>query len=121
MTDLAHVWGGDLSLSPTGDLAVIDGLEKGRQRVLRRLMTGSPEYIWEPPYGAGIPAYIGSIVDAAEARALILAQMALEPTVLQNPPPQVTVTQIPNGLSANITYTDSGTGTTATLAFDLTQ
>ena len=120
MTDLAHIWGGDLAMSAVNDLATVDGLEKGRQRILRRLMTGPGEYLWQPDYGAGLPAYIGQPVDAQEIQALILSHMALESAVLRNPQPSVTVAPFPNGMAISITYTDSGTGTATTLSFDVT-
>jgi len=119
MPDLAHLWAGDLSFGPTGDLAIVDGLEMGRQRVLRRLLTNPGEYLWQPGYGAGLPTYVGLTPAVAEIAALIGGQMTLEPAVAPDPAPVVTVTAIPNGLSVDIAYTDAGSGSPVTLAFDL--
>ncbi len=41
MPDLSHLWGNDLTLSPTGDLATADTPNVTQQRVLRRLLTKS--------------------------------------------------------------------------------
>ena len=119
MSDVWHIWAGDLAQGPTGDLAVVDGIEMGRQRVLRRLLTNPGEYLWNSTYGAGLPAYVGLAPTVAEVAALIKGQMALEEAVAQNPAPVVTVASIPNGLSVDIQYTDAGTSSPVTLSFDL--
>ncbi len=55
MADLNSPWGGDLQISATGDLALIDGLGRSEQRIIRRLFTNLGAYIWHPEYGASIP------------------------------------------------------------------
>ena len=51
--DLSHYWGGDLSVSPSGDFATVDGQELGVQRIVRRLMTAPGELVYHPKYGGG--------------------------------------------------------------------
>jgi hypothetical protein len=120
MPDLSHQWGSDLSLGPTGDLALAFGLDEGRQRVLRRLLTNPADYLWQPPYGAGLPQKIGQPATVAGIAGLIRGQMGLEPAVARVPEPAIAVAALNNGLSATIAYTDSTTGSAVTLSFDLT-
>ncbi len=54
MYDLSHQWGDDLTVGPTGDMALVTGSVFGQQRVLRRLMTNPGDYIWQLDYGAGL-------------------------------------------------------------------
>lgn len=81
MPDLSQEWGGDLSLTSTGGLALTDGLDLTRQRLLRRLFTNPGSYIWEPGYGAGLGRFIGRPKDTAAIRAVILEQATQEETV----------------------------------------
>ncbi|WP_435018505.1 phage tail protein [Tundrisphaera sp. TA3] len=120
MPDAAHYFSYDLALSATGDLLVADGLEESKQRVLRRLLTNIRDYLWQPGYGAGLPSYIGQLLDEAELGALIKAQMYLEASVSHDPEPVVTLRAIPNGISAQIRYTVAATGQGAYLNFDVT-
>ncbi|WP_028534226.1 hypothetical protein [Paludibacterium yongneupense] len=120
MIDLYHYVGSDLSKSPSGDLKPVTGLERGKQRVLRRLMTNPGDYIFHPDYGAGLGRKVGDIVNVKEWKALILGQMLLESCVAADPEPTVDVKVIEGGASVFIQYTDSGTGETAALSFDVT-
>lgn len=104
--DVFHWWQGDLAAAPNGDLALVDGITLGTQRVIRRLMTNPGEYIWHPDYGAGIPQRIGKISDARVIAAVIKSQIYLEPHVAKSPPPTITVTPILNGVEVLISYTD---------------
>ena len=116
MTDCYHLYGNDLALSATGDLLLADGDDESKQRVLRRLLTNptqydtsgkvtaTGDYLWQPEYGAGLPTYIGAVLDEQELGALIEAQMYLEDSVVQDPPPQVGLRTIPDGVSAQILY-----------------
>ena len=116
MPDLYHTFGNDLALSPTGALALVDGPQLAMQRVLRRLMTNPGAYIFNPQYGAGLPATIGRPANAARLRALIFAQMTQESLVAKSPPPVVTVTATDDGtVTAFVQYTDATTGATQTL------
>jgi hypothetical protein len=118
--DLSHYFGNDIAASPTGDLAPIDGVERGKQRILRRLLTNPGDYVWNPTYGAGLPQYIGQPLDSAKIQALILGQMRLEACVAQSPAPDVSVQAIPQGLSVSISYLDASSKTTQLLSFSVT-
>lgn len=72
MADIAHQWGFDLKLGPTGDLAVATGSILCQQRVLRRLLTNLLDYIWHPSYGAGLAGFIGRPANTSQIRAAIL-------------------------------------------------
>jgi hypothetical protein len=121
MADLSHVFGSDLTLGPTGDLAVVSGPQEGLQRVLRRLLTNPGGYIWNLTYGAGLPAKVGQPVDANAIQAIIQTQMLLEPAVAKNPLPIVTVSTDNLGtVYAAVTYADADTGQTQVLTVPLT-
>lgn len=119
INDLSHYWGGDLGVSSGGDLAPASGTLRGQQRVLRRLLTNPGDYLFHPTYGAGLPARVGSTDSAAEITALIRGQLRLEEAVANTPAPVITVTPIPNGLAAQIQYTDAPTGQPVTLNFNV--
>jgi hypothetical protein len=123
LDDIAHVWGQDLQLSPSGDLARANGAQRTQQRLLRRLMTAraGAEYIWEPAYGAGLPQDIGANVDLAKVRAIVRGQLALEASVATAPAPQINVREIANGLSVAVTYWTLPDKQPVSLSFDLTE
>lgn len=104
MSEVFHYYGSDLSLSATGDLLLADAVEGSKQRVIRRLLTCRHDYIWQPDYGAGLPGYIGAVLDEAELSALIRAQMYQEGSVGHDPEPAITLRAIPNGVAAQIRY-----------------
>lgn len=120
MIDIDQTFGGDLAASQTGDLATADGTSAGTQRVLRRLLTNPGDYLFHPSYGAGLPARVGTLADAAGIRALIRGQMLLEPAVARSPEPVVVVTDITGGIAVAIKYTDAASGAAAALSFDVT-
>lgn len=117
MPDIAHYFSGDLALSATGDLLVADGALESQQRILRRLLTNLQDYLWQPEYGAGLPAFIGQPLDAAELTSLIRAQMYQEASVQQNPEPQISFKLIENGIYVQIQYVEAETGQTVPLTF----
>src|SRR5690348_6885204 len=130
LSDLDHVWGGDLSASNSGDLATVTGAERGRQRVLRRLMTNSadhvrnlpPDYIWEPDYGESLPRLIGQPGQTGEIAARIRSGLAKEDAVAQTPSPKITVTPLaadPTAYQISIAYEDADTGEPVDLNFTL--
>jgi hypothetical protein len=121
MPDIAHWFGQDLSSGATGDLLAIDGVLRGQQRVLRRLLTNPGDYIWHPSYGAGLPSFIGSDVDVDAIKAVILAQIFLESSVARIPQPVIEVSPIAEGVFVNIVYVDNDTGRQVTVSFDLSQ
>ncbi len=117
LNDIFLVVGSDLASSISGDLQTVNSVEMGKQRILRRLLTNQGDYIFHPEYGAGLPKYIGAVMDIAKITSVIKGQMKLEACVSQSPPPTVNVTQIQNGIAVSIAYNDSGTQQAAYLDF----
>ena len=105
MPDFSLPWGGDLSLSPTAGLALVDGAALTEQRLVRRLLTNPGDDPWNPGYGAGLGRFVGLPVNAPALSALISDQGLLEETVASVT--SVTVTQDRLGtVSATIVYVD---------------
>lgn len=121
MDDVWHDYSGDLVISANGDLLTATSVDESRQRVLRRLYTNLQDYIWNPTYGAGLPAKIGDPFDVATISAIVTAQMYLEESVVRNPPPVIQVSSFPNGMFVDIRYTEADSGLPTTLAFPVTQ
>ena len=120
MADIAHVIGQDLQVGPTGDLAVVDGDAETQQRVLHRLLTSAGTYIWQLPYGAGLPALVGSVASQQQITAIIRAQMAFEPSVAPLPEPQVTLVSGGVGkISVTINYTSNYSNVAQTLTLPI--
>lgn len=122
LTDLSHYFGDDLSVNETGDFASVTGTLRGQQRVLRRLLTNPGGYLFEPPYGAGLPSFIGLPLDVPKLTALIRSQMALEDSVAQLPAPVITVAATapdPTGIAVSIQYNDAQTNTPVVLSFNV--
>ena len=118
--EVQHTVGEDLTLSPTGDLAVSTGLNRTKERLLRRLITNAGEYVWHVKYGAGLPGYIGKALDPGQVKAVIRSQMAQEESVLQNPEPTISIVAIQNGVAVSIAYQDAQTNSPVTLSFNAT-
>jgi len=112
MSDAFHYFGDDLSLSASGDiLTVAQGTGLTKQRILRRLLTPQGGYIWELPYGAGLPALIGRPVTPMDIKNAIRAQIFNEATVAKAPEPVITVNGAANGtFTVTIAYTDAVSG-----------
>lgn len=109
--DLYHYMGSDLSISPTGDLAIVSGVVYGQQRIIRRLLTNPGDYIWHNDYGGGVGLIIGNPTSALAIQGVIRGQISKEAAVA--PSPAATVDVVGNVLgttAATITYTDAGTG-----------
>jgi phage baseplate assembly protein W len=118
MADVAHVWGSDLQLSASGDLATVSDDAETQQRILHRLLTNAGDYIWELAYGAGLPVYVGQPINVDAIGAVIRQQMAYESTVATSPEPVVTALSTTNGtLTVTIQYADAATGATQILSF----
>jgi len=118
MADAWHQFGGDLAVGPTGDIALADGAELGRQRVLRRLLTNPGDYIWALTYGAGLGGFVGTPAGAAQIEAVIRGQMFREAAVAQRPEPQVGVSADAAGnVFASIRYADAAGGQGQALSF----
>ncbi|WP_248769055.1 phage tail protein [Pseudomonas sp. MWU12-2345] len=121
MKDLNHYVGGDLSSSPTGDLSTVEGLDRGKQRVLRRLITNPGDYLFHPDYGAGLGRYVGALMNVPETISLIRSQILLEDCVSRSPKPVISVLPSNDTLAVNISYTDSPTGEPVTLSFEVSR
>ncbi|GGY07055.1 phage tail protein [Paludibacterium paludis] len=119
MKDLHHYVGSDLSISATGDLLPVTGPEKGRQRILRRLVTNPGDYRAHPEYGAGLGCFVGDNLDVPRIRAIVARQILLESAVARDPRPQVVVEPIQDGVSVTVRYRDAPTGQMQSLAFNL--
>lgn len=122
INDLYHYWGSDVSTGPTGDLLTVSATLLGQQRVLRRLLTNPGDYVFQPDYGAGLPAYVGQPMDVGKITALIRAHMLLEPSVAKVPAPQITVAQATTDLTAlavTIAYNDAASNLPVVLSFNV--
>ncbi|MEX3628331.1 MAG: phage tail protein [Burkholderia sp.] len=130
MHDLYQYFGDDIAASATGDLQPVAGIERGQQRILRRLLTnprevlpdGSvlpPDYIFHPEYGAGLPRKVGDTVDIPKIRALIRGQIMLEDSVARTPEPEIIVKPIQGGVSCTIRYVDAVAKAPAVLSFNV--
>lgn len=110
MADLDLDWYGDLSLTASGDLALVDGDDQVRQRIERRLFTAVRGYLWHLEYGAGLPQKVGETLTSSQISSVVIAQMALEDSVSQNPPPTVTVwtdQNVPGAVMIRVDYVDA--------------
>lgn len=132
LNDLDHFWSGDVAVSPTGDLGPASDSTRTKQRILRRLLTNPAQkdsagnvivpgdYIWHPDYGAGLPRYVGEIIDFKKITSLVRGQVLLEAAVARNPEPVIELQEITNGISCTIRYNDAVTGKPETLSFNVT-
>ena len=112
MTDVSHVMGSDLAIAATGDILGVADAAAVSQRVLRRLLTNAGDYIWSLDYGAGLPSFVGRIVNVTQLQATIRNQLQLEASVARIPLPLASVRANADGtVVATITYTDATTGT----------
>lgn len=120
MPDVFHQFGDDLVISANGDLLLADSVILSQQSVLRRLLTNPGDYLWQPDYGAGLPQKVGDPFNVGTIESLIIGQMYLEASVVQDPPPEVTVSAIPNGMFVEINYTEADSGFPVVLSFPVT-
>jgi len=121
MNDLYHYFGSDLNASATGDLQPVSGAERTKQRILRRLLTNPGDYIWHTEYGAGLPRYVGSVIDVRQMKALIRGHVLLEDSVAKTPEPVIEVQAIQGGMTVSIQYNDAATNTPQSLSFNVTK
>jgi len=121
MPDTNHLWGEDLTISASGDIAIVDGDAMTTQRILRRLMTAQGDYIWNLNYGGGVPRRVGNVADIPLINSVIRSQVALEAAVARTPAPVITVTPILNGVSVYIKFWSASTGQEKTLSFNINE
>lgn len=120
--DIYHVFGNDLSLSSTGDLLLCSGEERGKQRLLRRLLTVVGDYIWHPKYGAGLQTFIGEALSSDEfsiIKSRIQSNIFLEESVSKTTPPEIFIQTIQNGLYCQINYVNKATSNPVILTFNV--
>lgn len=113
MTEVWLDWRSDFGLDNTGDLALADGDDEGRQRLERRLFTPQQGYVWHPEYGAGLPQRIGDPYTVNQIKSVVASQIGMEAAVAPYPPPQLTVDVSPNQPDAvmiGIQYWDAVSG-----------
>ena len=120
MADAWHMFGGDLAVSATGDLAAAEGAALGQQRVLRRLLTSPGDYLWQLDYGAGLGRFVGATVDEARIEAVIRGQMFKEAAVARQPEPVVDVSADALGrVFVQVRYADAASGAPQMLSFSV--
>lgn len=120
MADLALQLGGDLSVSPTGDLALAEGAALTQQRVLRRLLTNAGDYIWQPDYGAGLGMFVGQPGAPAAIVGVTRSQLLQEAAVAPSPPPVVTAQIADDGtVLTTLTYADAATAQVSAVSFSV--
>ncbi|HUB48679.1 MAG TPA: hypothetical protein VMB73_27185 [Acetobacteraceae bacterium] len=123
MGDVDHQWGSDLSFGPTGDVAVVSGAAMGQERVLRRLLTNPLDYIWQPTYGAGLAAFVGSPTNSTRIQSVIRSQIFKETTVARDPEPTINISINPGGSTGDVYvqvfYVDAPTGQTQVMTFSV--
>ncbi len=112
MSDAFHYFGNDLTLSASSDISTAaQGSGLTKQRILRRLLTPQGGYIWELPYGAGLPSLIGQPVTPMAVQNAIRAQIFNDATVAKAPEPVTTVTATRGGtFTCTIQYVDAVSG-----------
>lgn len=121
MADLAHIWGGDLALGQSGDLATSEGPQGGTERVLRRLLTNRGAYLWHLRYGAGLARYVGTPTAAATIEAVARQQLFLDGAVSREPAPAIDISSDGAGsLFLQIRYADAATAQPRVLATAIT-
>jgi len=129
MPDVDHWWGNPLSLTASGDLAIVDGTTLGEQRIVRRLMTaadrrdseGVPqqgEYNAHPSYGGSLPQRIGDNIDEPLLASVVRGQIVKEPVVARLPPPVIELTSGLDTVAISIAYQDAASGQQKFLSFD---
>jgi hypothetical protein len=118
MNDATLLWGGDIVVGPTGDIALASGGTLGQQRVLRRLLTNENDYVWNPRYGAGLGQFVGAVINERQIVGVIKSQIFAEATVARQPDPTVAAEAFSDGsVYLEINYVDALDGNTQSLTF----
>jgi hypothetical protein len=120
MPDLNHLWGNDLTVSPSGDLATVGDAMLTQQRVLRRLLTNPGDDIWSLGYGAGLSRFVGLPGASNAIRAAIRGQIFKEASVARTPEPVIDVaTDAAGSIYVQIRYADALGGAAQTLSLTI--
>jgi hypothetical protein len=132
LSDLYQIWSTDLQQSNSGDIMPVTGTDRGKQRILRRLLTNPAdpkvpndpgEYIFDPTYGAGLRKYIGKNQDKGtldRLQGIVQGQILQEAVVASTPAPVISIQQLPDfSLWVWIQYTDAATGVPVVLSFNV--
>lgn len=120
MVDLALQFGGDISIGPAGDIAVIDGPALTQQRVLRRLLTNSDDYIWQLGYGAGLGQFVGQPAAPAAITGVARAQLLQETAIAQTPPLVInTVVGNDGTVTLSLRYANAASGQTDNVSISI--
>lgn len=121
-----HTWGSDVTLSATGDLALVSGDEAVLQRLLRLLMTNSAitgevegDYPAQQSYGASIRRQVGQTRDLQAIESAVMAQLMADADVAPTPQPTVTVRPFSGGVQCSLKFTSAATGTRQILEFSV--
>jgi hypothetical protein len=84
LTDIAHV-GGDMTITPGGDIGTVSGLANYRLALFHRLVTVPGTLIHKPTYGVGVGNFQNSpstFANQQKLADLIQEQFALDPRTL---------------------------------------
>jgi hypothetical protein len=123
MRCISALWGGDLRIGPTGDILAIPAGSEVDQRLIRRLLTNSGDYIWNIAYGGGLGEYVGKPFSPEVLQDVILQQMKLETSIQQDPQPIVVVAETSptdlNTISVSISYKPTGFEVTNTMPLSI--
>lgn len=105
--DVHHIIGDDILLDKSNDLLFVFDTDETNQRIMRRLFTNKGTYIWNAKWGASIPWRVGDTLSAEVYREIvneIRAAVLEDDDVAKDPPPEITIEQISNGLICYIRY-----------------
>ena len=94
MIALTAEWGGDLTLSPAGDLSAVPVETEAQQRIIRRLLTNQGSYIWHLDYGAGLGRQIGKPFVARSVENTVTDHLRREKLVSTTLPPSVQISGV---------------------------
>ncbi|MDE8348943.1 MAG: hypothetical protein POG74_05585 [Acidocella sp.] len=120
MSDFSLWFGGDLSVGPTGDIALADNSVLAEQRVLRRLLTNAGDYIWQLGYGAGLGQFVGRPGAPAIIAGITRTQMLLEAGVAATPAPVIVADSAVDGtVNLAVQYADANTAAVRSLSFSI--
>jgi len=116
-------WGGDLSVGPGGDINVAPPEVELPQRICRRLLTNSGDYIWHTGYGAGLGSYVGKPYSQGAVESTILSHLQFEQLVNRNPAPTVIAADSASGafsvVSVTVNYSTPGSSVENSLMLGL--